>query len=350
MTKFLKTTIAFVIATLATTSNAQVASFETTVHDFGTAPESVGSLVYEFKFTNTGDKPLLITRVNTSCGCTTPGWTKEPVQPGGSGMVSASYGAKGRPGPFDKTLSVSTNGQGASITLHIKGNVTPQPVDIRKEYPDEVGALRVKNFRDLNFPVVDASKASVIQRIEVANPNDEKISISFENVPAYLQVVSEPVTLDPQQKGMIKVSVDGSKRKNYGYAKDAIAIKVGNTKRIVNVSSIVAEVFPELSGFDIDRGPRAVFDSEIDFGARKESNIKVTNGGGADLIIKSFTTTNSAIAPSSGKSTKIKPGKSAEVKVICKAANASELNGSKIYLGTNDPRNSLIEINVKATN
>ena len=338
MTKFFKTTIAFVIVSLATTGSAQVATFEKTVHDFGTVPESVGNLVYEFKFTNTGDKPLKIIRVNTSCGCTTPGWTKEPIRPGESGMVSASYGTKGRPTPFDKTLTVYTDGQPSNITLHIKGNVTPQPVDIRKEYPDSVGALRIKNFRDLSFPSIDASKTSITQKLEVANPRKEKISIAFENVPAYLQVVSEPVALDSQQKGVIKISVDGSKRKNYGYAKDAITIKVGDVKRIVNVSSIVAEVFPDLSGFDIDKGPS------------KHVHITFKNDGGTDLIVKSFTTTNLAIAPSSSKSLKIKPGKSAEVKLACKVQDVSELNGAKIYFGTNDPRNSLVEINVKASN
>ncbi|MDR2562312.1 MAG: DUF1573 domain-containing protein [Prevotellaceae bacterium] len=348
MTKFLKTSIAFVIASFATVGSAQIATFEKTVHDFGTVPESVGSLVYEFKFTNTGDKPLKIIRVTASCGCTTPGWTKEPVRPGESGMVSASYGAKGRTYPFDKTLTVFTDGQPKEITLHIKGVVTAQPVDIRKEYPDSVGSLRVKNFRDLSFPLIDASKSSTTQRIDVANPLKETISISFENVPAYLQVVSEPVTLDSQQKGAIKIYVDGTKRKNYGYAKDAITLKAGNVKRIINVSSIVAEVFPSMSGFDIDKGPRTVVESEIDFGTGKDARITFKNDGGTDLIVKSFTTTNSSITPSSSKSLKIKPGKSAEVKLTFKGADTSGLNGSKIYFGTNDPRNSLVEISVKA--
>ena len=350
MTNILKTTIALLIASIAISGKAQNIAFEKTVHDFGTVGENVGVLVYEFKFSNTGDKPLKIIRVNTSCGCTTPGWTKEPIAPGQSGMVSASYGAKGRPGPFDKNLTVITDGQPQNVTLHIRGNVTPQPVDIRKEYPDSVGALRIKNFRDISFPMIDASKNSGTIRFDVANPLKEKISITFENVPAYVYAVSEPVNLDSQQKGTIKFSIDGSKRKNYGYAQDAITIKVGDAKRIINVSSIVAEVFPSMSGFDIDKGPRTVVESEVDFGTGKDARITFKNEGGSDLIVKSFTTTNSVIVPSSGKSLKIKPGKSAEVKFSCKGTNVAGLNGSKIYFGTNDPRNSLVEITVKAAN
>jgi hypothetical protein len=344
MIKLIKTTTALALISLVMTSSAQVLSFEKNTHDFGVASEEVGNLVYEFKFTNKGDKPLVISNVQPACGCTTTGWTKEPVQPGESGMVSASYSAKGRVGKFDKTLSVKANGQPAEVTLHIKGNVTPQP--ITSAYPDSVGILRVKNFRDLNFAKIDATKTSATQTIEVANPQKTAISIAFENVPDYLKVTAEPVNLNSQQKGIIRVSVDGTKRKSYGYVKDAITIKVGETKRTLTVSSIVSESFPGMTGVDIDNGPSMVVADTINFGKGKNAVITVKNAGKADLILKSFTSSNQFLSISQSKAVKIKPDKSADIKVACK--NIKGLNGSKIYLGTNDAHNPLAEINVKA--
>ena len=344
MIKLIKTTTALALISLVMTGSAQVLSFEKTVHDFGTASEEVGELVYEFKFTNKGDKPLVISNVNPSCGCTTAGWTKEPVQPGQSGMVSASYAAKGRVGRIDKTISVKANGQPAEVILHIKGNVTPQP--ITNAYPDSIGGLRIKNFRDLDFAKIDATKTSATQTLEVANPQKTIINIAFENVPDYLKVTAEPVNLNPQQKGIIRIGVDGTKRKSYGYAKDVITIKIGEVRRALNVSSIVSESFPGMTGVDIDNGPNMAVANEIDFGTGKNAVITVKNEGKTELIVKSFTSNNQFLSISQSKAVKVKPGKSADIKVTCK--NVTGLNGSKIYLGTNDAHNPLAEINVKA--
>src|SRR5688572_5343578 len=73
--------------------------FEKEVHDFGSIKEGEQA-TYTFKFTNIGKEPLVISNVQASCGCTTPNWTKEPVKPGESGTVIATYNSKGRPGNF----------------------------------------------------------------------------------------------------------------------------------------------------------------------------------------------------------------------------------------------------------
>ena len=72
-------------------------TFEKTVHDFGVFDE--GKIVeYTFKFKNTGDKPVWLTRVKPSCGCTTPQWTRDTIPPGGSGSILVKYNSQGRPG------------------------------------------------------------------------------------------------------------------------------------------------------------------------------------------------------------------------------------------------------------
>jgi len=94
-----------------------------TVHDFGTIQEKDGKATAVFTFTNNTDKPIVISNVKPSCGCTTPEWTKEPIAPSKQGQVKAIYDAAGRPGPFDKSIAVETTGDPTSFSLRIKGTV-----------------------------------------------------------------------------------------------------------------------------------------------------------------------------------------------------------------------------------
>lgn len=99
-----------------------VLTFEKELHDFGSVPE--GTLAtHEFRFRNTGNQPIIIANVQASCGCTTPDWTKTPVLPGKTGMVKAVYSSAGRPGVFNKTVTVTSNATTPSTVLTIKGNV-----------------------------------------------------------------------------------------------------------------------------------------------------------------------------------------------------------------------------------
>lgn len=112
-----------VFCLLALGARAQgVLTFEATDHDFGKVPE--GTLAsYEFKFKNTGNQPLVIAGAQASCGCTTPDWTKTPVQPGKSGVIRAVYNSAGRPGVFTKTVTVTSNATEGSKVLSLKGTV-----------------------------------------------------------------------------------------------------------------------------------------------------------------------------------------------------------------------------------
>ncbi len=111
-------------AAAATTLSPDNVAFKADVHDFGTIEEGP-SADHVFVFTNTGKEPLIIQRVQPSCGCTTPDWTKEPIAPGKTGMIKASYGTQGRPGHFEKTMTVFTNAGTKMVTF--KGNVEKAP-------------------------------------------------------------------------------------------------------------------------------------------------------------------------------------------------------------------------------
>ena len=116
--------MAILLATgMVSAQQKAVISAEETTHDFGTMKEADGNASYTFKIKNTGDAPLVLTRVIASCGCTTPEWTKEPIAPGKSGDIKITFDPKDRPGPFAKTISVYSNGKTGSYILTIRGEV-----------------------------------------------------------------------------------------------------------------------------------------------------------------------------------------------------------------------------------
>lgn len=120
----MKHLFSFLLAVLlAGAAQAQgVLTFDKELHDFGSVPEGTMA-THEFRFKNTGNQPIIIANVQASCGCTTPDWTKTPVLPGKTGIVKAVYSSAGRPGVFNKTVTVTSNATSPSSVLTIKGNV-----------------------------------------------------------------------------------------------------------------------------------------------------------------------------------------------------------------------------------
>jgi len=93
------------------------------IHDYGTIVQGTDGKC-EFKFTNKGKTPLVLSNVTSSCGCTVPIWPKEPIQPGKSGTIKVKYDTK-RIGTFNKSVTVISNATNSTVILRIKGNVTP---------------------------------------------------------------------------------------------------------------------------------------------------------------------------------------------------------------------------------
>ena len=100
--------------------------FKISEHDFGELEESPKAK-YAFTFTNTGTKRLILSDVKASCGCTTPYWPKEPIMPGKSETITAEYNTQGRPGPFNKAITITANIEPATKMIFIKGNVKKTP-------------------------------------------------------------------------------------------------------------------------------------------------------------------------------------------------------------------------------
>lgn len=124
LTIFLLPLLIFVAFTAQgqTTSNAAEISFEEKVFDYGTITKGADGN-HTFTFTNTGNSPLIIESVKSSCGCTVPKKPEAPIAPGASGSIQVRYDTQ-RLGVFRKTITVTTNaGTNSVVALKIKGTV-----------------------------------------------------------------------------------------------------------------------------------------------------------------------------------------------------------------------------------
>lgn len=91
-----------------TSKGAPVITFDEMVHNFGNIVQGE-KVEYSFKFTNTGNKDLLITDASSSCGCTVPDWPKEPLRPGKSAYMKVVFNSAGKDGFTEKEITIKAN-------------------------------------------------------------------------------------------------------------------------------------------------------------------------------------------------------------------------------------------------
>jgi hypothetical protein len=119
--------------------NGPEIEFEKVVHDYGEVPYN-GNGECEFRFTNTGNEPLLVQKPKSSCGCTIPSWPKEPILPGETEVIKVTYRTN-RVGNINKTVTVTSNAiSNPTVVLRITGRVLEQPTEAMPEKKDDAGS------------------------------------------------------------------------------------------------------------------------------------------------------------------------------------------------------------------
>ena len=113
--------VGFISFTAMQTDNKPEFKFEKETHDFGKIPQGKPVSV-DFKFTNTGEEPIIISNIETTCGCTVPKYTKTPVLKGQEGTITLTFNAAAVQ-PFSKAVTIKSNARTSNKVLYIKGEV-----------------------------------------------------------------------------------------------------------------------------------------------------------------------------------------------------------------------------------
>jgi hypothetical protein len=109
-------------ATVANTANLPVMKFENISHDFGKVTQGA-KVTYDFKFTNTGKSPLIITNARASCGCTVPAWPHTPIKLGDDASIHVVFDSGTKKGLIDKQITITANTNPAENRVHLIGEV-----------------------------------------------------------------------------------------------------------------------------------------------------------------------------------------------------------------------------------
>lgn len=320
--------------------------FREETFDFGTVKEDGGSVLHEFVFTNTSNRPVRIVTVQASCGCTTPDWSKDAVQPGKTGFVQASYNPKGRPGFFNKSLTVTTDFDANPIILQIKGNVTADGRPSDSDFVVAKGALKF-SASAFNMGKVYLRDEPGVRDFQFFNASSGPVTVNDIVGPEHIKAEVTPKTIKPGEKGHVKVSYFGKKKNLYGFHSDNIELHTDDVTEPVKSFSVYATLedsFENLKPEDIAKGPRLqLAATSMDFGrvgknATVVREISVTNTGKSELAIKAVQGNCTCVTASAAKQ-KLKPGESATISV---SFNSTERKGTQqkaVTVYSNDPTN-----------
>ncbi len=328
--------------------------FREKTYDFGEVEEVKGNVDHEFVFTNTSGLPVKIMSVQPSCGCTTPDWSRVPVAQGKTGFIKASFDPRGRPGYFNKTLTVVTDHDPNPIILQIKGVVQSQVVTEKIDFSVSLGNLLFTS-RSFNFDKVYINREPVQMTFPIMNTGTAPIELVKASGPAYLKV-EMPFVIGPKAKGAIKVTYDPKKKNQFGFATDNIQINTndpGFEIKLIPVYATLEEFYAVPSPEEVKKGPILVIKEPIvdlghfQPGENIEKVVSIVNGGKKVLLIKALQGNCTCIVAEVEKKS-VGPGDSTHVKISFKPQSRGGTQMKAVTIYSNDPLNSVQRINVQA--
>lgn len=321
-------------------------------HEFGIIREEGGEVEHTFTIQNVGKVPLVIDRITTSCGCTLPEWSKEPVPPGKSTDVKVWYDPEGRPGNFYKTISVYSNAETRRTVMTIRGEVTRKPKTPALNYPYSFGNLKVLS-KTVSFNAIRTSE-TLGEKIAVKNAGDKTISLQFKDLPPYITVEARPVTLGPDDAGEVVflLNAAGLGKKGRHYVTIPMTIHAEGSAAVtenIGLGANVIDDFSKLSSADKAKSPSVQLSSTlVDFGKVEDKTsilglggkvsrtIEITNTGKSPLSVYSITCDDGSVDVSGGKK-EIKPNSSATIKFTIRPKDIKTKLESTVVIVCNDP-------------
>ena len=322
-------------------------------HNFGVIGDKDGSVSFDFILTNNSDAPVVITKVQTTCGCTSPSWTKEPIEQGKTGTISVVFNPAGQRGQFNKGITVSTN-QASQIHLSIKGEVVNSESIIKKlppeqEYPVAIGNYLLKT-KELSFNTVNLNEKKTIS-LEVFNNSDKPITQKMFKLPKYITVDFDQAIIPAKTAAKVDVNLDVQDPNLYGDLSGEIILLINETRQSFLYSAIVTEDFSKWSSTKkANAGKINLNTSEISFNNSSLGNnkiLKISNSGKSNLNIHSIKPSDSSITVSKS-SLIITPGEIAEIKVKIDYKKVKSNLSSFLVIISDDPNVPVNKIAITA--
>lgn len=330
---------------VAVTAQSPVITFEKTEHDFGKIHEENGRVSVVFNFKNEGMSPLVLSNVRASCGCTTPTWTKEPVEPGQTGSITVTYNPNGRPGRFQKTVTITSNATEATKKVYIKGEVIPKQAKPVNRYTVAVGEINMKGkLVDLGTIKKGETKSGELEYTNIKE-TEHSVDLATNDADSYLMSQVTLPTVKTNEVGKFVFAMDTKGTKLYGPVEAYAYVVVDGKKEIaedfkLTIKANIVEDFDNMTVEEKQQAPIIEIQSEqhagsIAAGKNVRFSFPIKNSGVNPLEIRRIYSTDHSIGIKQPKS--IKSGKKGMVNFTINTKGLEPGNhSSEIVVISND--------------
>lgn len=319
----------------------------TKVNDFGAFDEEMGTVYCDFRLVNTGSEPLAILSARANCGCTRPEYSTSPVAPGDTAVLRVGFDPKGRPGRFQKQITVDCTPGPARTRLTICGTVIGSSNTLRSRFPVDGGAVRMRTSTIPYGKVLKGSSPG--QYIEGYNTTSDTIRPAVTHSPKYINVIVQPAAVAPGEQFILSTIFHSDYTRQWGIVTDSITFlptgTPGETPVKIETVGIISEDFSHLTPGERAKAPAIdTSTTAIDMGRVSRTDppsrhtFDIINRGRSPLTVRAISCPDPAVNVKL-QSTRIKPGKKARVTVDVDPSRIArtELLNARITIIANDP-------------
>jgi hypothetical protein len=311
----------------------------------------------EYTITNTGDKPLVMNKVITSCACTVAEWTKAPIEPGKKGKVEATFDAQ-QLGHFEKDVCIYSNANPNLVYLTFGGEVVSQVNDVSSTHPYKIGNIAIDKT---SIDFADAHKGDLLTTtLDIVNQSDRPYEPILMHLPSIITMKSSSDVLLKGQRGIIKLTLDTKQLNDVGEINNSVYLSRFNGDKISpeNEIPITVVLLPDFSGMtEADRAKAPIInisETKLDISGeltdkKVTKELTISNKGKSPLVISKVQVFNSALGVSLKKRI-ILPGENTTLKInIHSRTLKSDKNKTHILIISDDPINPKTDINIITT-
>jgi hypothetical protein len=325
-------------------------------YDFGSIQEERGLAKARFYFKNIGAGAVSIRNIDVSCGCTATEWSTKLVGAGEESEILVTYDPKGRPGDFNKLVTVHfNNAEPDKIYLSIKGTVVSESEETIKAYPFVQGNMRLSTINPILKEIPENAADSF--SIAVINTSGKRLSINGFKTPSHIQASSYHKLLLPGAATYVLVKYDAAKAKDIGERIDEVVIATDDDsvplKRFIIKSTIINN-YKSLP-LEVKNNPPKTFlpKTEHNFGVmylgeKATYGFEVMNKGKSDLVIKKAIGTCGCTITNVKEPIIIGKKKKGKIAVSFDSANLRGVQEKWLTVYTNDPAQPIFNLRIKA--
>lgn len=332
----------------------KVVAFESKVHDFGDIVMTDGAVTCTFTFKNISNSPIVVHNVVSSCGCTTPDWTKEPVLPGKEGVIKARFSNDQGEGAFDKTLTVYISSIDRPVVLRLRGYSHEKEKDIKQMYDVLAGPV---GFHKSSFSLGYIDQGSAKEdHVQIVNTGKSAVEVSADGVPEGLTVTFTPSVIPGRQFSEMHYKLDLSRIRQqiWGRQSFKFKLKINGTVQPteLKINAMVKDNFDSLTKADIAKAPAIATDkSYFEFGQIRKGEVvqgafTIRNKGKKPLVLHAIDSQASGSVTTAPCPITVQPGKNYNLRFSFDTSKIKESGETVNVLSivTNDPGKPILNL------